>query len=985
MAVFQGLFQPPNIEQLRAKGDIPAIIKALSYKKDEFVRLDAVRALAALRDPQLFEPFVSALQDERWRVRIAAVEALGALGDPRAIDPLTVMLYHDEYARRSVVEAFGQIGDPRAIDPLLDALGDRTLLKDVSQALARIGSPAVDSLVELLSDRNPTAREIAIKTLIEIGDPSAVEAIIERLNDTRKSIQGLAATALEAIGEPAIEPLIQTLHDPDDDKRAGAAAVLRKIGGARVVDLMREHMFDPDTRVREACVWVIGDAKDERAIEPLIGCLVDYMEVVRYAASVALVKMGEPTIPALLDALQSDDHALRKAAATVLDRVGWTPGHDTAGAAYWIVREEWEWCREIGEPAVEPLLVALANDYDDPDVRVAIIETLGELGDPRAVEQLTDLLMDDFVNVCLAAAEALGSIGDPAAVPALIRALSDEYEAVCMAAAESLGAIGDERAVVPLISILADQELFWVADRALVNIGTPAIAPLLEVFTSHTNETLRHSAARTLGHLEADQAVGALIEALEDPSEMVRWASVSALGTIKHPSAAGPLVRMLVYQDVHWMTTKALRRIGAPTIEPLVGALKHELAPVRRSAALVLGSIADRWVVGRMLPSLKDPDERVREAVAKALGNIADERAAEPLAESLMDPAWRVRRAAAGALDDLGIYPDNSEMGALYWIAKREWPECVKIGGPALVPLIVTMQHGDDFAREGAAWALGKMRDPRVIEPLTKAMHDQNEEVRHTAATALGRIGSAEAVPYLNEALKDPQRIVRRSAIYAMINIGPAAIEPLSSVLEEKDEELRDAVITAIGKMGSRATPHILPYLQHRTSFVRAAAVEALGRIGDKRAASYLTDMLTDSSNEVRILAAHALGEIGNEEAIDSLVAAIKYADTDMQIVTATALEKLGWVPDRSSAGAAYWMAKGEWERCAKMGEAAVEPLIRALKHRNKNLRQVAAETLGKLYRSRKLDPIYKQRVLDALEDITDPFVDETLELLYEE
>ena len=60
----------------------------------------------------------------------------------------------------------------------------------------------------------------------------------------------------------------------------------------------------------------------------------------------------------------------------------------------------------------------------------------------------------------------------------------------------------------------------------------------------------------------------------------------------------------------------------------------------------------------------------------------------------------------------------------------------------------------------------------------------------------------------------------------------------------------------------------------------------------------------------------------------------------------ARALDQLDWKPARSDAGARYWIAKGEWEKCIDIGAPAVEPLIAVLKDKDVNVRKSAAEAV---------------------------------------
>nr|VFJ49102.1 MAG: PBS lyase HEAT-like repeat-containing protein [Candidatus Kentron sp. DK] len=111
--------------------------------------------------------------------------------------------------------------------------------------------------------------------------------------------------------------------------------------------------------------------------------------------------------------------------------------------------------------AVDALLRQLAAGYR-ADTRQAMVEALGQIGDPRAVDALAARLADagEDKDVRLAAAVALGQIGDPdpRAVEPLVARLADagEDKDVRRAVAEALGQIGEEPALAALRACLDD-------------------------------------------------------------------------------------------------------------------------------------------------------------------------------------------------------------------------------------------------------------------------------------------------------------------------------------------------------------------------------------------------------------------------------------------------------------------------------------------------------------------------------------------------
>jgi len=85
---------------------------------------------------------------------------------------------------------------------------------------------------------------------------------------------------------------------------------------------------------------------------------------------------------------------------------------------------------------------------------------------------------------------------------------------------------------------------------------------------------------------------------------------------------------------------------------------------------------------------------------------------------------------------------------------------------------IQALTHTSSNVRETAATALGKIKDPRAVTPLTKVLlRDRNPAVRLAAVKALGEIGDIRAVLPLTEALDDSVDDVRDEAKNALKRI----------------------------------------------------------------------------------------------------------------------------------------------------------------------------------------------------------------------
>jgi len=125
---------------------------------------------------------------------------------------------------------------------------------------------------------------------------------------------------------------------------------------------------------------------------------------------------------------------------------------------------------DIGAPAVDPLIQLLKDKNLESSRRSRVVEALGEIKDPRAVEPLIENLKDDYA--CDESAVALKRIGGRT-VDQLILALKSENPLMRERAAYALGYIEDQRAINPLKELLKDEneDVRNSAERALGILG----------------------------------------------------------------------------------------------------------------------------------------------------------------------------------------------------------------------------------------------------------------------------------------------------------------------------------------------------------------------------------------------------------------------------------------------------------------------------------------------------------------------------------
>jgi len=716
--------------------------------------------------------------------------------------------------------------------------------------------------------------------------------------------------------------LVQATAHKDFHTRVLAVQALGQVGGQQAVEALLALLQDPTSRLEEAAARALGAIGDPAAVAPLVAALREYSTLGPVAAE-ALIEIGLPAIEPVAAALR--DRATRRLAAQVLDSIG-RPADPETQVWYAIAKERWSHAGEVGPVALEPLLASLREEEDELE-RAGLAYTLGEMGDPRAVEPLIAILQDraEDQKARHSAAEALRKIGDPRALAPLNAVLQDRAgePELRQCAAKALGRFGPP-AVDALVPVLQDQaespEVRQEAARALGNLGAPAVDGLIAVLP---DAALGREAVYALVRIGDTRAVEPLL-ALHLGT---RDAGVLALGRFRDPRARGPLIAALADEDADYAKDAALA-LGAMSdpraVEPLVAALELRQPSYffTEAVARALGQIGGQRALEALLALFQNEDHRAH--AVEALAQFDDPRAIRTLVAALCE-TWPPTReaakeglvahgaaalgplraalhskndtlatAAAGVLGQLGPPAVEALIGALVpGSDSLRWAIAAALGEirdpRATNPLLAC--YGDKNVRQPVTKALAKIADPRTVEPLIAALKDENVHVRYAAAEGLGAIGDATALVPLLTALV-VEKDIRYGVKEALARLGGLAVEPLVRVLQDRRWEERHVAAQILGQIADpRAAPALLAALQEEDMYVREAAAEALGQIDTPQAVEPLCALLRDDVWFVRKAAAEALGRIADPRAGRALRGALK---DEMDNVGKAAREALG-------------------------------------------------------------------------------------------
>ena len=525
-----------------------------------------------------------------------------------------------------------------------------------------------------------------------MADLTRVPLLIEQLGDEQEEIRDRARRELLDLGPVVVPFLIPVIREDSGYIYQQHEAAWSTMAGIRPVGSdprkadndpgpLIAAMADAHDAVRSAAAYALGNF-GAVAGAPLLAALAD--GYVRQAVSESLAKVAgvcREVVPALIQALGSEDWALRSAAARVLVYM------DSAVAA----------------PAIPALIPALREE--EWTRRLEIIDALYFIG-PVATPALVDALHNPHWAVRAGAAEVLGRFdssvarqedggnvrpADAGVLAALTAALNDSHPEVLSAVAgalQSIGAPDVEIAIPTLIRVLRDQRGpgHRAVAKSLAWIGLPLVAaavPVLIDLLQDPGPGVRCSAADALGHLKILEAGDALVAMLDD-----------AARDDQHELDRTPFEVRLIAAD-------ALAEIGASAIPPALPLLSAAL-PVLHAA-------------------LREGDSSERGVALQALALLG------PLAAETVPDLILV----------LGLRPVD-------WRAVKVLANLGPLASDAVNALEAALGDSDEYVRSRAATALGHIGLPsagRAIPALLGLLDDWDNDVQECAAEALAKLG----------------------------------------------------------------------------------------------------------------------------------------------------------------------------------------------------------------------------------------------------
>jgi HEAT repeat protein len=224
-----------------------------------------------------------------------------------------------------------------------------------------------------------------------------------------------------------------------------------------------------------------------------------------------------------------------------------------------------------------------------------------------------------------------------------------------------------------------------------------------------------------------------------------------------------------------------------------------------------------------------------------------------------------------------------------------------------------------------------RLKEKRDIRRLAMALRQEKDKaVRSKAAEALGEIGDSSAVDPLCHALREADSLMDWE-------LGITVVKALSRFADQRATEALVRALTGQSALVCREAAIALGTTPQGTAMlandsrIRLKHVEALGRCGDEVSLDVLVRSLADKDREIRKLAAETLVVLGK---VDCLIDRFRELPTDVQLRIVSLLIRAFADPKRE-------IRKKAAETIAAIGDPAADLLMRALKRRSEDVREV--------------------------------------------
>ncbi|HAZ15137.1 MAG: hypothetical protein A2Y28_01275 [Chlamydiae bacterium GWC2_50_10] len=490
---FSGNFKEEETKHALLEELAWGVLRRAENSSQWMIQFYALMGAAFTRDARAIPLLLRGLRDSNATVRALAVRLSISMRDALLQEELLRLLDEEGewYVRLEVIRAMGELQILSAREKLKAIAGDGRRTEEEKQA-------AITSLVGMLD----TADEEEIRALI--ASPQS----------------GLRELACEIISYFELKEeagkILPLLNDPSSSVRIGALNCLGLLRLPGILEKIESALNDPASEVAITAAWAAALLGEEKGLQRLREWLHHAHPAFSRLAAGAVAALGKRGVPLAFEALDSDEsiHDPYLQATLAFGLIGQREHVKVAEERLFSILSQESTCLWMWNESLNPLFrflspstlghtEELANypSLIDQLIRLELLSVLHLLHFPQALEGMKEFLKHHRCEVVGAASLLLLEKGDEEALELVTELLGAVDEKVRLQAALNLALFGKESKAIFVL-----QEMYPRLDR----MGKIQVL-------------------EALGHLGDPISIPFFVDKLEEPHQMLRVVSASAL------------------------------------------------------------------------------------------------------------------------------------------------------------------------------------------------------------------------------------------------------------------------------------------------------------------------------------------------------------------------------------------------------------------------------------------------------------------------
>ena len=446
------------------------------------------------------------------------------------------------------------------------------------------------------------------------------------------------------------------------------------------------------------------------------------------------------------------------------------------------------------------------------------------------------------------------------------------------------------------------------------------------------------------------------------------------------------LVKALRYkkdQTIRKKAAEALRNIAdEKTVDGLIYSVENEWDnDIKLISITALDKIPSKKAVPALIKCLGNREHKIRKAALEALKKNADGSAAKLILDFLKTTSYAYPDEAGDLLLHItGPSEFDVLKNALEDRKTRRYAAKAlgKTGNAMAVDLLLPLlEDKDSLVRRDAAYGLGDTRDKRALEPLLKLIKDKTCFVSGSAITALGKIGDPKANDELISLLKSYSTKEDKAVLVAEALANTGGQEAVKALISAYDKWKKEAegkytsnkaekwqVVTSVSKAIDKLIDEASPEVRAEFAVVKqdkemikamgAASILSLLKLYQNYSMQDFADEMIDivfnssffqnkSEEEKKVFLERAIPVLLRVINDNNFNKSHDKARKMLDLLGAPAVHLL--IPYLQAKDYRYIASSA----LGRIGGAAAEPLILALKDNNPEVRASAVMALGNI------------------------------------